>query len=400
MLLSLFVYIFLGFLMFALGRIAWIRQQRDYSNSRRSVFWSWEVLFIFGIFSFIAGMRWDVGVDHLSYLKIYLDQKIGTQSELQMEPLFQIVTQLFSSLGVHYVFYFAFLAFVQIFFVYRAVKDERYLYPFIGIVIVFGPEYFSWMNTVRQAMAATVFMWSVQYIVKRQLLPFAAAIIIASLIHKSAIILFPLYWILRIDLFKYRAVALFALFASIYISSMGLLSDEIGIVPLLFSNLNYDWMADNYDLLIDAGDIRSFGPRRIGIILTAIITIAYSRHLRARFCSTKFSIYYNLSIAGVVMYNLFANMHHIFLRPVMYFTIFSILTTAYCFRYLADISFFAGSVVSARRIIGKLVFVLLCVTSLNYTIITVISDGQTNRDHSLYQFFWDGDIQSSVLRQF
>jgi hypothetical protein len=398
MLLSLFVYIFLGLLMFALGRIAWIRQQRDYSNSRRSVFWSWEVLFIFGIFSFIAGMRWDVGVDHISYLKIYLDQNIGTKNELQMEPLFQIVTELFSLLGVHYVFYFAFLAFLQIFFVYRAVKDERYLYPFIGIVIVFGPEYFSWMNGVRQVIAATIFMWSVQYIVKRQLLLFATAVVIASLVHKSAIILFPLYWILRIDLFKNRAIALFALFASLYVGSIGWLSDKMGFVAILFGNLSYDWMADNYELLLDAGDIRSFGPRRIGIILTAIITIAYSRHLRVRFGSSKFSIYYNLSIAGIVMYNLFADMHHIFLRPVMYFTIFSILTTAYCFRYLADVSFSASGVMSARRIFSQLFLVLLCVTSLNYTIITVISDGQTNRDHSLYQFFWDGDIQSSGLR--
>src|SRR5690554_4193783 len=91
--------------------------------------------------------------------------------------------------NVHFSIYFGFLAFLQLFFIYRAFKDQRYLYPFLGIVILFGPEFLSWMNGIRQMLAATMFVFAIQFIQKRQLWKYVGTIVLASLFHTSAIVL-------------------------------------------------------------------------------------------------------------------------------------------------------------------------------------------------------------------
>ncbi len=98
--------------------------------------------------------------------------------------------------------------------------------------------------------------------------------------------------------------------------------------------IGYDRYAERFDIMVEYRREMAIGPRRISILLLNILTIWYSPKLKQVFKNTNYLIYFNFAFVGVLLYNLFANTSHIFLRPVSYFTIFLALTTAYLLYYL------------------------------------------------------------------
>ena len=77
----------------------------------------WFCIFLFCL---ISGIRWDVGVDHVSYVADYIDMCKGQYYERErgFEPAYLLISQAFAQLGVHYIFYMAFLAFLEIYFIF------------------------------------------------------------------------------------------------------------------------------------------------------------------------------------------------------------------------------------------------------------------------------------------
>jgi len=67
----------------------------------------------------------------------------------------------------------------------------------IFIYITLG-EYFGFFNGARQGMAVAISAISLLYIIKKDFIRFAVCIFIASLFHRSAMVFFPFYFILRI----------------------------------------------------------------------------------------------------------------------------------------------------------------------------------------------------------
>jgi len=70
--------------------------------------------------------------------------------------------------------------------------------------------YFSSLNVIRQFMAVALFAYSLRYIVERSFVKYAIFIILASIAHKSALILLPGYFLfgIRLSLFSYIFVGL------------------------------------------------------------------------------------------------------------------------------------------------------------------------------------------------
>ena len=146
----------------------------------------------------------------------------------------------------------------------------------------------------------------------------------------------------------------------------------------LLELLGYDWYVDNLQYFIEKKDIRNIGPRRIGIILTNLIVIWYSRELKRRFSNTTFLTSYNLAIVGFLLYNLFSNTHHIFIRPLSYLIIFAIPVTAYLLVYLKELG--------TRKMY---VFVIVFFIVVSYLPISIIADhGKGKTDHTNYRFYW------------
>lgn len=378
---SFFVYSLFGLLMFLFGTYS-AKRELVYSNiNKKTHFWVWDVIFGLLLFALVSGIRWNVGVDHLAYLENYLIQQNFGRFVFEKEAGFELITNIMASAGFHYTFYFALLAFLQIFFIFRAFKNERYLYPFLGLVIIFGPEYLSWMNGIRQMIVACVFVYAIKFIGQRKMLKYFIVILLASLMHKSAFILLPFYFIPQLDYFKNRyltisliGIAIFLGNNNFWITSLSKLGDLLGLLG--YSELN----VERLDTLIQEEQIRNLGPRALSILLITLVTIWFSPRLKERFNNTYFLTYYNLSITGILLFNLLSNAHHAFLRPVAYLTIFSFITTSYFLYYLSE-------KLSPKSIVTFTVVFLL---AISYLPMSIVADyGKRDMDYTNYRFFWD-----------
>lgn len=67
------------------------------------------------------------------------------------------------------------------------------------------------MNLTRQALAAAVFLWAYPHLRDRRPLPFCGVVLLAALFHRSALFMFPFYFLLRLPVSKthYGAATLF-----------------------------------------------------------------------------------------------------------------------------------------------------------------------------------------------
>jgi len=293
---------------------------------------------------------------------------------------FDFLTKLFAQLNIHFTFYFAFWAFLQLFFIYRAFKDERYLYPFLGMIIILGPHYLSWMNGMRQMLAVTMFVFSIQYIKNRKLIPYFITIFLATLIHKSAILFLIFYFIPQKDYFKNRYINIALVIATLIIGLNPNWMQAFEYIERTLAVIGYDRYAERFDIMVEYRREMAIGPRRISILLLNILTIWYSPKLKQVFKNTNYLIYFNFAFVGVLLYNLFANTSHIFLRPVSYFTIFLALTTAYLLYYLKP----------QKKYIVSLRFLIVFVVAISYMLLSVIADyGKGDMDWSNFKFFWN-----------
>lgn len=376
---SFFVYGLLGLMLFLLGRISYLLEKQAIRLHRKNSFWSWEIFIALFLFAFVSGVRWNVGVDHLTYLNHYLRMQNGLNPYLDKEIGFEFITNLFAQSGLHFSFYFGFFAFLQLFFIYYAFKDHRYLYPFLGIIILFGPEYLNWMNGMRQMLSATIFVFSIQFIQNRQFLKYVLTILFASLFHTSALGLIIFYFIPQRDYFKSRILTLLLVVFSLILGSMDFWIDSLNQFSQLFNLLGYDWYSENINVLIENNQVSNIGPRRLSLMLIPILIIWFSPKLKVTYQNTFFLTYYNLALFGFLLYNIVANLNHGLIRPTTYLTIFIIPATAYLLDYL-------------RRNITKMypIYLITFLIALSYLPLSFFADeGKGKADYSNYKFYWD-----------
>lgn len=350
-------------------------------TSRISIYYWWCIV----IFCIISGLRWDVGVDHLSYLDNYIEMCEGRYyaRDRGIELGYLAISMFFAKLDIHYIFYMAFLAFLQIYFIVKAYRNERHIMPYVLVLIVLGGYYFSWMNGIRQNIVACAFVYFSRYINQKKLWKYLFCVLLAYTMHSSALLLIPVY-ILAYDKLTWNRTWLnllifFACFVigqtPTFVSSMTRLGDVLSFV-------GYDYYSDMLVNLTDASSFRSFnfGPRMLVNLLTYITCILLYGRTSKYFNSSKFNLAFKLFFIGVCWNYLFINTLDIFLRPNFYFIIFALPITAYTLYYL----FATGR---------KIFYSILLVFSLSFNFLSCYSDYNqsdlTLRRSQLYQFCFE-----------
>jgi hypothetical protein len=235
------------------------------------------------------------------------------------------------------------------------------------------------MNGIRQMLAATMFVYSIQFIQNRQFWKYVATIIVASLFHTSAIVLLIFYIIPQKDYFKNRVFTFSLVVLSLFLGMTNTWTSNLNNLGTYLDFLGYEKISNRLDFLIEEEQIRVFGPRRIVLILITLITFWFQPKLKDYFKNTYFLTYYNLMIIGFLLFNLLGNTHHIFIRPLVYFIIFSIPTTAFLLVYLRkNIKY------------NLMAFCFTIILTISYLPMSLIADsGKNNLDFSNYKFYWD-----------
>lgn len=324
MLQTLFVYISLAFLMFFLVR-------KSMADERKM---SWSYWLAMLLFTLVFGMRYGVGIDYNAYLDIYEDWDYLSTTEYgeRVEPGFQLVIYLCRALSLDVVGYFSILAFLQIFFLFLAFRDAKEPFSFMCLTLIFtGLAMVSFMNGIRQNIAFCIFIFAIRYIESKSFFKYLLLIALATLFHKSAVILLPLYfvWMIKREWFSNVYVQLVLLLLSFCVVFINPIQAIIGYVDDFIVLLGYDDYLDSD---------RMEGARELGMtdmfqLLIYVIIILQSGKMKKYFQSDFFNILYDLFFIGVCLGYVFIG-SMMFGRVILYFTNISFIMLGYVLAYL------------------------------------------------------------------
>ncbi|AQS95114.1 hypothetical protein BXQ17_13965 [Polaribacter sp. BM10] len=181
---------------------------------------------IVGYLLLFGGLRYDVGVDYLSYKDFFHYITIGYNTYLEIS--FILLVRIIDFFGgsfqlLFFVYNLLILLFLLKFLDFFSINKVYSLFIFVTIPLF----YFASFNTMRQWVAVAVFAYSLKFIIKKQIYKYMLCMLLAVLMHKSAFLIIPLYFILnkKISLKLYTIVAFIFFislnFVSIIITKIG-----------------------------------------------------------------------------------------------------------------------------------------------------------------------------------
>jgi transmembrane protein EpsG len=167
------------------------------------------------------------------------------------------------------------------------------------------------MNGVRQFLAASIIFWATKYLLTGKFKHYFLVILFASTFHESALILLPIYFIVRRE--AWTRITFLLLTLAILIV-MGF--DQF--TKILFSALE-DSQYGGYS------DFAEGGANKIRVLVDAVpIVIAYLGRHKLREIWPKSDIIVNMSIIGL-LFSIIATQNWIFARFNIYFSLYNLI---------------------------------------------------------------------------
>lgn len=254
-------------------------------------------IFVFCLFSAI---RYKVGVDFDAYKRFFYEiLNFGrVLDEGAVEPAFTYIAK-FTAIFTdnHYLLFFI-LAFLQISFIYYALRKKTYALVYLGLAIMLNFTYHSLMNGVRQNVVACAFVAMIPLVLKIKKWPwFILCVLATALMHKSAVILLPIglivYLILQRGILSVPIQLVIVAICFIFMDKID--SGYIDSLFMLGEKSGYSTEKVNAYVEQELME-KSFGAWAIISNLAYIITIVYSN---------KIKLWLNNDKVYMAMYNLF-----------------------------------------------------------------------------------------------
>lgn len=296
MVLSFFVYI--GLLIIVL---AFTFLTKHYNQSSSGLNWTMYIPIF--LCTLVFGLRYDVGVDWMSYKDSYEYYRIDPDF-YNYEFLYNKMCKLYSGYNLHYAWLFMSTVFIQMIFLYKVFEDKRELL-FWGIFFFFVTgQVLAHLNIIRHGIAFMIFLYSVKFIRERKFLKYLFWIFIATLFHRVSLLLIPLYFLgLRKKIFLDNIYVQFILYFIAVIFSDLLLNY---CLPYLGENINL--ISDFYtaqqlqDMQMTLGSGYGALLRKCADFI--IILLFYS--LRKVSSVENFSVYFRIYLIGMLLTYVFS----------------------------------------------------------------------------------------------
>lgn len=314
MILAYFIYSGLCLLLVAL---AYIDLKLNVNSKTISLVRRPLLLFSIITFSLIIGLRYDVGIDWKNYKELleelinkgYVEQNI----EFGYLYLMKAVILLDSS----YYSLFICIAFLQITFFYSRGLDFDRVFPFLIIYFFALGNFIYSLNIMRQMLAISIIFFGTKYIINKQFIRWLLVCILASFIHKTAIICMPFYF-LNHNFSKNKIIFVGALLAVLFALKF-LLSENIQVL-LNISNLILGREVSIQGLYSQDRNIDPNGGTGLFMITQLIIysiMIIYYERCSKEYLNYGFYLFFNLTALGIVLFPLVAN--NILLDRIIYY---------------------------------------------------------------------------------
>lgn len=161
---------------------------------------------IFLILFFFSAIRYGIGNDYLQYVKTFHEISVGgyVVTETGFNWIVKAIYFLCGYEAYELIFalfsFFTILLFIYTFWKYSIdFKSTFFLFMMLGM-------YFQTYNTVRYYFALAVVLLAMQYVNDRKYISFVLMILAASLIHKSVLIVIPLFFLAKMTWKKWMVI--------------------------------------------------------------------------------------------------------------------------------------------------------------------------------------------------
>jgi len=238
------VLIYIAFLVVNLI-IVKLHENKKFSSNFRLFFFIVLCLniFLFGV------LRFDVGNDYSNYV----DRYYGIRDyDVFVTPdyfLFKMLTNLFSSLQNGYLYVIGVYYITTMGFFLRFFKKNNILFWGIFTLITFG-FYFDILDRIRQLAALSLFIYTIDDLNKNNFKGYFVKVILASLLHISAIIMLPFFFFSKIKLpdkaiLLIYFLAIVGFFIGLWSNLIVLIYDNIPYYNEIYRNSKYYGQADD-----------------------------------------------------------------------------------------------------------------------------------------------------------
>ena len=279
------------------------------------------------IISLIVGFRFEVGVDWKVYVAYFESIKeLSSYISYSDQPLelgFFLINKWIGVLGGDFQLMFLVVAFISWYLIFQSLPS-RYLPLLVFFFFVDGHFFWS-MNGVRQFVAIGIWLFSIKYIISKDLKKYTFSIFLAFLFHKSVVIFFPLFFV-PYKKFKKNYIWLILYASSFLIGSSGYLKNlvESAVIWLgertaVFSS--YLYYIDKEIFVVNESILPGFGFY-FKLFVNIFIILASKKVIEE---NPKSVVYFSLFFVGAIIFNISYNLaligrlniYFLIIRPIV-----------------------------------------------------------------------------------
>ena len=187
-------------------------------------------------FAINSMFRGQVGTDWPIYDSYYYYINHGIRQF--SEPLFNLLNRVLYAITPNSALLFAVVGFLTLLFFFLGIYQQSDMIVFSILLFFLTNKYFTSLNQIRQMLAMSAFVFAIKYALKRQVWAYMILMVVATLIHTSSIIYFPVYFLAGRRYHSATMLKGFALYC------IGLPIVKI-LVPLLVRFTRFAWYFDS-----------------------------------------------------------------------------------------------------------------------------------------------------------
>ena len=148
---------------------------------------------LFVILTGLAALRIDVGNDYGNYVNTFHEIYVG--GYVVTEPGLNLLVRLvyFLSGGENYLLVFGIFAAATTFLFLKAMYEQSVDFTWAFALFMLLGLYFRTFNTVRYYFVLALTLYSLRYVLKKEIGKFILLILFAAFFHKSVLVVIPLY---------------------------------------------------------------------------------------------------------------------------------------------------------------------------------------------------------------
>ncbi|WP_088070484.1 EpsG family protein [Gottfriedia luciferensis] len=259
----------------------------------------------------VSGLRSNIG-DTFAYIDIYKRHDFTWSYVVSTKDLgfgiLQMILKQFSSNPQIMIFASAFITNVLV--IYTLYNYSR-IFELSVYVYITGGLFLVSMNGIRQMLAGAIAFTGIRFLLEGSWKGYIFVILIASLFHQSALILIPIYFLVRFKAWSKVTIALL-LFAIIFVMGFNQLS-------VYLFNAIQDTQYAGYK------NFQEGGASIIRVAVTAVpLLLAYLGRDRLREINPKSDIVVNMALLGFI-FMLISTQNWIFARISLYFSFYQLI---------------------------------------------------------------------------